>query len=422
MPLLLAELSGPTIKLVLIKSDAMKRRYFVILPLFIIVNAVSCNAQSKDSRQSKTAVKAFGGSMENKELEYSGIQKIISNTDTSSGWVLRGQKLLLTGIVYRSDSRTPAPGVIIYYYHTNTEGRYVHNPEDKRSMAPNNLGQTHGYIRGWVKTDSSGKYSIYTVRPGAYPDGTELAHIHLTVKEPNEIPEYYIDDIVFDDDVLMTTKKRIRMENRAGTGVVRLMEKSQLSIGERNIYLGLHIPNYPLPVNAEDDHGKKIGEDIISFAPYHAWGPDKGSRACPICKYGRYHGILYFVGNHPNWTEIREWLTFLEKESIKRDKYLKVYFIYGNSHAYNKRSRQAELEKLGQDLLIVRTALTFVPSFSDIESDMYLTKIDSNNGNTFLLYKRSNVIGKYINLKPGEQNFTLLQKKLDETINEYFKL
>lgn len=422
MPPLLPELSGLTIKLVVLKLDAMKRRYVVILPLFIIVNAVSCHSQSKESRQSKTAVTPIGGSMENKELVYSGIRKIISNIDTSSGWALRGQKLLLTGIVYRSDSRTPAPGVIVYYYHTNTAGRYVHNPEDKRSMAPNNLGQTHGYIRGWVKTDSSGKYSIYTVRPGSYPDGTELAHIHLTVKEPNEIPEYYIDDIVFDDDVLMTTKKRIKMENRAGTGVVRLMEKGQLSIGERNIYLGLHIPNYPLPANAEDDNGKKIGEDIISFTPYHAWGPDKGSKACPICKYGRYHGILYFVGNHPNWTEIRQWLTFLEKESIKRDKYLKVYFIYGNSNAYNKQSRKAELEKLGKELLIVRTALTFVPSFSDIESDVYLAKINSNNGNTFLLYKRSNVIGKYINLKPGEQNFTLLRKKLDETINEYFKL
>jgi protocatechuate 3,4-dioxygenase, beta subunit len=353
---------------------------------------------------------------------FNGITKVISNSDTSAGWQLQGKKLLLTGTVYQPDKTTPAPGVLIYYYQTNTDGRYIHKPEEKRSMAPNNLGQTHGYIRGWVKTDADGKYSIYTVRPGAYPDGTELAHVHLTVKEPNEIPEYYIDDIVFDDDKLMTTKKRIKMENRAGTGVVRLIEKEQLSIGERNIYLGLNIPNYPQKAGSEIDNGKKVGEDIISFAPYHAWGPDKGSRACPICKYGRYHGILFFVGNKPNWGEIKQWLVFLEKESIKRDKYLKVYFIYGNSAAYNKQSRQEELQKLGQELNIVKTALTYVPSFSDTESDMYLTKIDENNANTFLLYKRSNVIGTYINLNPNQENFNMLLKKLDETINEYFKL
>ncbi|MBX9785247.1 MAG: hypothetical protein K2X48_18330 [Chitinophagaceae bacterium] len=390
--------------------------------ILIVSNTVGCNSQNKKAQKSENVDNTIGGSLENREFMYNGIAKVISNTDTSTAWSLHGQKLLLTGTVYQSDGTTPASGVLIYYYQTNTDGRYIHKPEEKRSMTPNNLGQTHGYIRGWVKTDTTGKYSIYTVRPGPYPDGTELAHIHLTVKEPNNIPEYYIDDIVFDDDELMTTKKRIKMENRAGTGVVRLIEKEHLSIGERNIYLGLNIPNYPQKRSSEIDNGKKVGEDIISFAPYHAWGPDKGSRACPICKYGRYHGILFFVGNNPNWNEIKQWLVFLEKESFKRDKYLKVYFIYGNSTEYNKQSRQAELQKIGQELNIIKTALTFVPSFSDTESDMYLTKIDESNTNTFLLYKRSNVIGKYINLKPNKENFNLLLKKLDETINEYFKL
>jgi protocatechuate 3,4-dioxygenase, beta subunit len=400
----------------------MHQKYLAVFLVLIIFNTVSCNSQSKNSTKSNPTKNQVGGSLENREFMFNGITKVISNSDTSAGWQLQGKKLLLTGTVYQPDKTTPAPGVLIYYYQTNTDGRYIHKPEEKRSMAPNNLGQTHGYIRGWVKTDADGKYSIYTVRPGAYPDGTELAHVHLTVKEPNEIPEYYIDDIVFDDDKLMTTKKRIKMENRAGTGVVRLIEKEQLSIGERNIYLGLNIPNYPQKAGSEIDNGKKVGEDIISFAPYHAWGPDKGSRACPICKYGRYHGILFFVGNKPNWGEIKQWLVFLEKESIKRDKYLKVYFIYGNSAAYNKQSRQEELQKLGQELNIVKTALTYVPSFSDTESDMYLTKIDENNANTFLLYKRSNVIGTYINLNPNQENFNMLLKKLDETINEYFKL
>ncbi len=401
----------------------MNRKYLAAALLLVFINTTRCTSQNKDSKNFRSAGEnTVGRSLENREFVYSGIEKLINSIDTSSGWTLTGQKLLLTGIVYLPDGITPATDVLVYYYQTNTEGRYIHKPEEKRSMVPNNLGQTHGYIRGWVKTDSNGKYSIYTVRPGPYPDGTELAHIHLTVKEPNNIPEYYIDDIVFDDDLLMTTKKRIKMENRAGTGVVRLIEKDQLSIGERNIFLGLNIPNYPRESGSVVDNGKKPGEDIISFAPYHAWGPDKGSRACPVCKYGRYHGILYFVGNNPNWAEIKEWLKFLEVEGIKRDKFLKVYFIYGSNNGYNKQTRQAELENLGKELNIVRTALTYVPSFSDVESDVYLTKIDANTNNTFLLYKRSNIIGKYVNLKPTQQNFNMLLQRLDETINEYFKL
>lgn len=351
---------------------------------------------------------------------YAQTPQNITSQDTSPGWTQNGQKILLTGIVYQNDGKTPAPDVVIYYYQTNVEGKYLHKPEEKRSMPPNELGQTHGYIRGWVKTDKDGKYSIYTVRPGTYPTRDEPAHIHLTIKEPNTFKEYYIDDVVFDDDKLLTTARRIKMENRAGSGVLRLVRKGELQIGERNIILGLNIPNYPQKEIIQINSGKNIGEDIISFTPFHAWGEDKGTKTCPICKYGWYHGILYFVGNKPDWTEIKQWLNFLEAESRKREKRLKVYFIYGNETAYDKSDRESELEKIGQELQLEKVALTFVPSFSDKDSDVYLNRINPNTNNTFLIYKRSRVIDKYINLKPNQENFSLISKRLDQTINEYF--
>jgi protocatechuate 3,4-dioxygenase beta subunit len=195
-----------------------------------------------------------------------------------------------------------------------------------------------------------------------------------------------------------------------------------LQIGERNIILGLNIPDYPGKQTNKINSGKKIGEDIISFIPYHAWGPDKGTRTCPICKYGWYLGILYFVGNDPNWDEIRLWLTFLEDESKKREKYLKVYFVYGNEKAYNKSVREKELAKLGNDLELEKVALTFVPSFSDSESEIDLNKINSEVENTFIIYKRSRVVDNLINVKPNQDNFNLISKRLDQTINEYFDL
>lgn len=402
---------------------------FTIL-YFFMVTFSSCNGQDHNNNNNNNHSEVNidtnkikgGGQFENREFTYYGIPRTISATDTSSGWNQKGQKLLLTGIVYQIDGKTPAPNVLIYYYHTNTEGKYVHKVGEERSMPPNELGQTHGSIRGWVKTDSLGRYFIYTVRPGVYPTRDAPAHIHVTVKEPNKINEYYIDDFVFNDDNLVNTSFRNKMENRCGSGELRLVQKGNLFVGERNVILGLNIPDYPKKLESGISSGRNVGEDVISFIPYHAWGPDKGTRTCPICKYGWYHGILYFVGNNPNWTDIRQWLNFLESESIKREKHLKVYFIYGNENGYNKTIRQQELEKLGKELHLKRVALTFVPSFSDAESEVNLNKINANVDNTLILYKRSRIVDKFTNLKPNKDNFNLLSHRLDQTINEYFDL
>src|SRR5690606_30978182 len=198
----------------------------------------------------------------------------------------------------------------------------------------------------------------------------------------NDIKEYYLDDFVFDDDKILNSARRKKLENRGGSGILRMVKQDELLIGERNIILGLNIPGYPVkPLNTAGSGGN-IGEDVFSFIPYHAWGPDKGTRTCPVCKYGWYHGILYFVGNKPNWDDIRTWVTFLENESRKREKYLKVYFVYGNEKGYDKAKRTTELEKLGRELKLKKLALTFVPSFTDKESEIDLNKINPEIENT----------------------------------------
>lgn len=205
----------------------------------------SCKGQKTPGKKTDVVAQNVGGPFENREWMYYGIPKNLFAVDSSAGWHLPGQKILLTGIVYQIDGRTPAPGVLLYYYQTNPEGRYVHQANEPRSMPPNELGQTHGYIRGWVKTDKNGQYSIYTVRPGVYPTRDEPAHIHMSLKEPNDIREYYIDDVVFNDDPILTTARRKKLENRCGSGVLSLVNKGALQVGERNIIVGLNIPGYP---------------------------------------------------------------------------------------------------------------------------------------------------------------------------------
>jgi len=392
--------------------------------LFILLVSLltSCNGQTKSNNQnpnvSKTDTKKIvGGGCDGCELMFVDMPTTISSIDTSAGWTDKGQKLLVTGTVYEIDGKTPAPNVIIYYWQTDNNGYY----SLKQGMSEE--AKRHGYIRGWLKTDGNGKYSLYTIRPAPYPNEKLPAHIHLSIKEPDIEDEYYVDEINFDDDKLLIPHfKKYPQENRGGSGVVRVLLKDDLQIAEHDIVLGLNIPNYPKKLDAEVLSSLNIGEDQPSFIPFHAFGPDKGTRTCPVCKYGRYHGIIYFVGNNPNWEEIKLWLTFLEKESIAREKYLKAYFVYGNSKDFNKNNRQQELENIGTELGLKKTALTFVQSFKDTESEANLNKINPNVENTFILYKHRSIIDKYINLKPTDENFKLLSKTLDKTKGDYFDL
>ncbi|MFQ6615176.1 MAG: hypothetical protein ACE5HZ_00210 [Fidelibacterota bacterium] len=104
---------------------------------------------------------------------------------------------------------------ILYAYHTNQAGIYA-----KRGDETGN-GRRHGYLRGWLQTDENGQYRIDTIRPGTYPTGSEPAHIHVTIKEP-DTPEYWIDSIMFEGDPFLTKRRRQRLEARGGSGIVSL--------------------------------------------------------------------------------------------------------------------------------------------------------------------------------------------------------
>jgi protocatechuate 3,4-dioxygenase, beta subunit len=387
--------------------------------LAIILPFVSFTGQtpSSQNKAQQTTKKLVGGGCDGCELMFVDMPKNINATDTSAGWTEQGVKLLVTGKVYQMDGKTPAKDVIIYYWQTDHNGYY--SPKSTTNKA----AQRHGHIRGWVKTDREGRYAIYTIRPAPYPNETIPAHIHISIKEPDIENEYYIDEFVFDDDRLLTGDKRGALENRGGSGILRLIEVNGLLVAEHNIVLGVNIPNYPQKTvnSSTNNSGLQIGEDQPSFIPYHAWGPDKGTRTCPVCKYGRYHGIVYFVGNHPDWADIKKWLLYLETESGNRNKYLKAYFVYGNETGYSKQQRQAELEKIGKELALVNIALTYVPSMTDAESEANLNKIDPAAKNTFVIYRHRSIIDKYVNLEATEDNFKMMSKVLDQTVGDYFQ-
>ena len=143
---------------------------------------------------------AQGNSQRLPECEWCGAGEApadVSWRTTIAGKDEPGERLVVRGTVYRPDGKTPAPGVILYAYHTNAKGVYP-----KKGTETGNA-RRHGYLRGWMKTDSAGRYEFRTIRPAAYPGGDNPEHIHVTVKEPGKA-EYWIDEFHFADDPLLT--------------------------------------------------------------------------------------------------------------------------------------------------------------------------------------------------------------------------
>ncbi len=105
----------------------MKRLIKCGLIVFLFNCLTSCNGQTKTNVTTKknTNIKTLvGGGCDGCELMFVGIPKNIKSLDTSAGWLETGQKLLITGTVYKLDGKTPASNVVIYYWQTDNNGYY----------------------------------------------------------------------------------------------------------------------------------------------------------------------------------------------------------------------------------------------------------------------------------------------------------
>lgn len=215
----------------------MRNRAAIFLSAFPFLFLGACNGQQVQSGSTPKHIQV-GGGCDGCELMYIGMPVNIASSDTSAGWHEPGTKLVISGTVVKRDGKTPAPEVIIYYWQTDHTGLYA----PAAGMDPRT--ERHGHIRSWVKTDALGKFKICTVRPAPYPKETMPAHIHLSVKEPG-FNEYYVDELVFDDDGFLTPFKRSKLENRGGSGILKTRETNGIQQAEYRMTLGLNIPGYP---------------------------------------------------------------------------------------------------------------------------------------------------------------------------------
>lgn len=137
----------------------------------------------------------------------------------------KGERIQISGTVFKADGTTAAANILIYLYHTDIYGIYGRSGEHR-----------HGRYRGWMLTDERGRYEFESILPTSYPNSTIAKHIHMTVTTL-EKREDWADSILFDGDRFLTA--RDREIQRGGFDPVLKMVKGSDGVmrGRRDIRL-----------------------------------------------------------------------------------------------------------------------------------------------------------------------------------------
>lgn len=328
-------------------------------------------------------------------------------------------RVLIRGVMFESDGKTPAKNTVMYFYHTDETGRYTKRGDEPRDS----FAWWHGKQRGWLKTNERGEYEINTIKPAPYPDHSEPAHIHAIVKSPVQKHCYYISDFVFQGDKLLTPEfwqgaekywRSVGIYQDPNYGGVKLTRNNDgLWEGVRNITL---LSEFDAPKIAS---GRDILDESPAFDPQHAWGPDKGSHACPMCKYGYQPGVLFWVNSDANLQQAEKWAKWLEDLSVSLgEKNFKAYLIYTNPQKLSPEQLETKLAAFGQKLNLKKIAVTYVPGLDDKASYSYLNRINPATENTIIVYNKRRVADKFVNFEFNEQNAALLKASVERVGKE----
>jgi protocatechuate 3,4-dioxygenase beta subunit len=135
-----------------------------------------------------------------------------------------GESLVINGVVFQADGRTPLRGASVYVYQTDARGYYA--PDNARAS-------DNPRLRGYLRTDAQGRYEFRTVRPGSYPGTQNPGHIHYHVSAPGYRERVF--EIVVEGDSLIPAQWRRDATNPvASVAMVRLESSTNGRRGVQN--------------------------------------------------------------------------------------------------------------------------------------------------------------------------------------------
>jgi protocatechuate 3,4-dioxygenase beta subunit len=370
----------------------MKQILFLIL---ISANSLAGCSQGNSQKQ-KPMPRTIGGGCEGCEVIYESPVPFenLSWIDTLPDYNERGPKLVVSGVIYQADGK-PAKDVVLYIYHTDQTGHYTNRNNEK------GYAGHHGYIKGWMKTNTKGQYRFYTLKPVSYPDSKIPAHIHPVIKEPNK-NDYWIDEFLFDDDPFLTAEERKKNENRGGNGILSLVKKNGVLYAERDIYLGRNVPDYPGTKIKGLQSGLDPGDNCPAFDPLHLSGADAGRQVCPMCKYGYGQGVMVWF-NHNDPDRLARFAKALEKEmQLRGEKNFRAFLVYMNpsykeNDAEGMKILQQKIRDWCEKQNLQKLAVVWIPSPVDKET-AGTYKINPKAQNTVFVYKKRQITAKWVDI------------------------
>jgi len=139
----------------------------------------------------------------------------------------KDEPMIISGTVFQPDGKRGAPNILIYFYHTDSEGYYGRRGKVR-----------DGHFRGWMLTDAKGRYEFSSIKPAPYPNRAVAAHVHMTLTGRN-FKEDSINAMLFEGDKFITTEERKSVGKRGEFIPILKLEKGADGImrGTRDIQL-----------------------------------------------------------------------------------------------------------------------------------------------------------------------------------------
>ena len=151
------------------------------------------------------------------------------------------------------------------------------------------------------------------------------------------------------------------------------------------------------------DSGLAIGTDCPAFDPQHVSGPDKGTKACPMCKYGKDQGVMIWV-NDDDMQALGSIAKRLETEIAGRGlRKFRAFIMYMNPNQKPLSEVRKTFSEFAASQKLTYLAVTYIPSPNDADTAaLFEINPDRKVRNTVLIYKKRKVVGKMINLDPDQ--------------------
>lgn len=155
--------------------------------LFVLL--VACGASPTLNAVDGEFLRAWEAAQKTRPASVSNSGRIAPNGEPGTPLTIRGNLVDQRGAVVTN--------AIVFAWQTDANGLY-----DRPGTPPHSWR-----LRGWARTDSRGAFTFHTIRPVAYPNGMEPAHVHFTA-ETDGGQRYFTRDLQFADDPLLLKRGR----------------------------------------------------------------------------------------------------------------------------------------------------------------------------------------------------------------------